>query len=329
MLKKIALLTAVLFVFMTTSAFAADLMKLIPAETAFVLHLNLSKILTNENVKKSIDENMAKQTPEQKKAYDEFIQKTGIDPLKSITEVMVFVADKSEKKDKPDAAVLFNGTFDKNKILEAIKADPKAKEETIIEKFEGFDAIKSKKQDEGTGVFLDDTTAIVGTAAPIKSVIEVKNGKAKDLGTNEKFVSLMKKIDTAANLWGAGVIPEALKAQAKANPQAAPLANVNTVCFSFNFDKDITFNFMGEVDKKENMDQVMTALNGFLAMVKMIAGQTPEAAEVLNLIKVEADGTTAKISMQVAKEKLDEIKKKIEERMKAGGAAPVQAPEGK
>ncbi|HNV71739.1 MAG TPA: hypothetical protein PKO06_18685, partial [Candidatus Ozemobacteraceae bacterium] len=274
MLKRIALLTAVLFVFMTTASFAGDLMKLIPADSAFVLHLNLTKILANENVKKSIDENMAKQSPEQKKAYDEFIQKTGIDPLKSITELMVFVATTGDKG-KPDAAVLFNGTFDKNKIMEAIKADKKAAEETIIEKFEGFDAIKSKKADEGTGVFLDDTTAVVGTANPIKTVIDVKNGKAKDLGTNEKFVNLMKKIDTAANLWGAGVIPEELKAQAKNNPQAAPLANVNTVCFSFNFDKDITFNFMGEVDKKENMDQVMTALNGFLAMIKMVAGQTP------------------------------------------------------
>ncbi|HNW34577.1 MAG TPA: hypothetical protein PKM25_06580, partial [Candidatus Ozemobacteraceae bacterium] len=114
------------------------------------------------------------------------------------------------------------------------------------------------------------------------------------------------------------------KDQAKANPQAAPLAAVNSLFFSFNYDANLTFNFTGEVDKKENMDAVMTSLNGFLAMVKMLAGQTPEAAEILNMIKVEAVETAAKITLNVPKAKLDEVRKKIEERMKA---APAPAAE--
>ena len=200
-----------------------------------------------------------------------------------------------------------------------------------IEKFEGFDSFKSKKEDDATGVFIDNNTVLLGNTPVVKSVIDVKNGKAKDIANNASFKALLAKVDTTASIWGAGVIPQTMKDQAKANPQAASLANVNTISFSLNYDKEIAFNFMGEVDKKENMDQVMTSLNGFLAMVKMIGGQNPQAAEVLNMIKLEADGTTAKISMKVTAEKIEEIKKKIQDQIKQGaagapGAAPAPAP---
>lgn len=321
MLTKRFLVTVLLLAATAMSAMAGDLMQLVPENTAFLLNLNLGKMFSTDAIKKQIDEGMAKQTPDQKKAYDEFVTKTGIDPFKHLKNVVVFAAPKTDpKSEKQDAGVLIDGSFEVAKILESIKSDKKAAEDVSIEKYEGFDAVKGKKDADGMGVFLDNTTAVVGTLPAIKTVVDVKNAKGKNISTNAALGSLLKKVDTGATLWGVGLIPQTLKDQAKANPQAAPLAAVNSLFFSFNYDADLTFNFTGEVDKKENMDQVMTSLNGFLAMVKMLAGQTPEAAEILNLIKVEAVETAAKITLNVPKAKLDEVKKKIEERMKAAPA---------
>lgn len=328
MLTKRFLVTVLLLAATAMSAMAGDLMQLVPENSAFLLNVNLGKMFATEAIKKQIDEGMAKQPADQKKAYDEFVAKTGIDPFKHLKSIVVFAATNADpKSEKQDAGVIVDGTFEIAKILESIKTDKKAAADVSIEKFEGFDAIKGKKEADGMGVFLDNSTVVVGTLPAIKSVVDVKGNKAKSIANNAAIGNLLKKVDTGATLWGVGLIPQTLKEQAKANPQAAPLASVNSLFFSFNYDADLTFNFTGEVDKKENMDPVMTSLNGFLAMVKMLAGQTPEAAEILNLIKVEAVDTAAKITLNVPKAKLDEVRKKIEDRMKAAPAsAPAAAP---
>jgi len=326
MIKKLTLVAV--FIFVANFVAFAGVLDFIPEDTALVVNVNFGKLLATEAIKKQVEENMAKQTPDQKKAFDDFVAKTGIDPLKSLKEVIIFVSGKSDaKNDKPKGGVIVTGNFDVPKILKAIKEDPNASKDTIIDKFEGLDAVKGKKEQDSMGVFLDGSTALIGNNDVVKLVVDVKNGKAKGLSTNASFGNVLKKADVAASIWGVGLIPQALKDQAKANPQAAPLAAINALFFSFNYDPDLSFNFTGEVDKKENVDQVMTSLNGFLAMIKMMAAQSPEAAEVLNMIKVEAVDTAAKITLNVSKAKLDEIKKKIEEKMKNPPAQP--APEKK
>ncbi len=327
MFKKFILVAILVSAMATGSAFAGDLLQLVPEDTSFVFNINLGKIISTEMVKKQITDGMAKQTPEQKKAYDEFIAKTGVDPLKDLTQIVVFVAGKIDpKSEKQEAGVLVDGNFDPAKIIEAIKKDEKAAADVEIIKFKGFDAIKGKKESDGMGVFLDNKTALIGTNPALEAVVGVKSANAKNLSANAAVGALLKKVDTNSSLWGVGLIPQNLKDQAKANPQAAPLAAVNALFFSFNYDNNITFNFCGEIDKKENMAPLETSLQGFLAMIKMFAGNTPEAGEILNMVKIECADTTAKVSLNVSKEKLDEVRKKIEERIKSGGGMPGQTP---
>jgi len=330
MAKKILLATVFLFVLSGFTAFAADLTQLVPETAAFIFSINMGKIVSSESVKKQIDDGLAKQTPDQKKVFDEFVQKTGIDPFKHLKEIVVFLSAKDPKAEKQEGGVLINGTFEVAKILDAIKNDEKAKQDVIVDKLDGLDVIKGKKETDMMGLFLDGNTGVVGANASVKAVIDVKNAKAKNITTNAAFANLLKKVDTSASVWGAGLIPQTIKdklaEQAKNNPQTGPLAALNAIFFSFNFETDLIVNVTGEVDKKESMEALMTSVNGFLAMLKMLAGPTPEAVEILNMIKVEGADTAAKITLNVPKAKLDEVKKKIEERMKAGPGAPPSTP---
>ena len=80
MFKKI-MMTAALAVAVTGQAlFAADMTKLIPEDTDFLLQINVSKILALPEVQKQLDEEFAKQ-PEQKKTYEEL--KTGLQKVGS------------------------------------------------------------------------------------------------------------------------------------------------------------------------------------------------------------------------------------------------------
>lgn len=324
MIRKLLLVTALLVAFVSTSAFAGDLLKLIPQEADFVIQVNVNKILTSPEAKKALMENLDK-SPEQKAAFDEFVKNTGFNPMENLNQIMVFSSGSIDpQKPSQMAGALLDGKFETAKILEAITKDEKAKAEVEITKIDGFDAVVPKNKKDGYGLFIDAATAVVGAEEGVMKVKDVKAGKGKGVEAKKEFFDILQKVDLMATVSGAGLIPADLKEKVKANPQAAPLAALNYFFFSFNHGENIDFNFNGEVDKKENVETVMTSLNGFLAMLKMFAGQAPEAAEVLNMIKLTANGTTVAINLSVPKAKLDEIKKKMEERikeMKQKGAA--------
>jgi len=316
MLKKL-LLVAVMLVALTGSALMAqDLMKLIPSEADFVFQVNIQKFVSNPDVKKSLMENLEK-SPEQKKAFDEFVANTGFNPMENLTQMVIFTSGKIDPKaPSQNAGAIMAGTFNPSRIFEAIKKDPNAGKDVEITKIDGFDAIVPKDKKDGFGIFLDDKTAVLGTEAGVLAVKDVKKGTNKGAASRPDFFAILQKLDINASVSGAGLIPADLKEKVKANPQAAPLASLNYFFFAFNHGETIEFNFNGEVDKKENVETVMTSLNGFLAMLKMITGQAPEVGEILNMVKLTAKETTVQIALSVPKAKLDEIKVKMEQRIK-------------
>lgn len=330
MFKKLMLVAALLVAFTGSAVFSADLMQLIPQDADFVFQVNVAKFLSTPEVKKALEDSLEK-SPEQKKAYEEFMSKTGFNPMEGLNQFVVFTSGKVDPTNPAQmAGAIIEGKFDPAKITEAIKADENAAKDVEITKIDGFDAIVPKNKKEGFGLFLDASTAVVGAEPGVNAVKEIKLGKGQAVTARKDFYAILQKLDAQATISGAGMIPAELKEKVKQNPQAAPLAALNYFFFGFTHGENIIFNFNGEVDKKENVENVMTALNGFLAMLKMFAAQAPEAAEIMNMIKLNANETTVQISLDVPKAKLEEIKKKMEQRveeLKKQGGVEVEEPE--
>lgn len=314
---KFAIVSVFLMMFSFYSAKAYDLLNLVPENSNFVFGINLSKLLKNSNIQKQLEESLEKQSPEQKKLFDEFVKKTGLNPFQHINDFVIFASGKLDQKEgKPEAGIIVAGQFDIAKITSGIKSDPSASAEVEVTKFGEFDCIKAKKEDEGTLVFLDSSTAVIGTDKTVSSVIETQKGKIKNVTSNESIGKLLKKVDLKSILWGVGFIPQALKDKAKENPQAAPLAAINAFFMSFNYDDNIEFSFTGEISDKKEIENVITTFNGFLAMIKMLAGQSQEVMEILNMIKITSLEDAVKITLSISKAKLDEIRKKTEDKNK-------------
>ncbi|PKL48511.1 MAG: hypothetical protein CVV42_09495 [Candidatus Riflebacteria bacterium HGW-Riflebacteria-2] len=326
MFKKFLLVAVMLVAFTGSALMAQDLMKLIPSEADFVFQVNISKFVSNPDVKKSLMENLQK-SPEQKKAFDEFVANTGFNPMENLSQIIIFTSGKIDPKaPAQNAGAIMAGTFNSSRIMEAIKKDPNAGKDVEITKIDGFDAIVPRDKKDGFGIFLDDKTAVLGTELGVNAVKDVKKGTNKGAASRKDFFAVLQKLDLNASVSGAGLIPADLKEKLKANPQAAPLAALNFFFFSFNHGDTIEFNFNGEVDKKENVETVTTSLNGFLAMLKMLTAQAPEVGEILNMVKISTGATTVQIALSVPKAKLDEIKAKMEQRikeMKEKGATEV------
>lgn len=328
MFKKLMLTAAILVAFAGSAVFSADLLPLVPQDADFVFQINVGKFLATPEVKKSLLDNLEK-SEDQKKAFEEFVGKTGFNPMENLNQIMIFSSGKVDPKAPSQmAGAIFDGKFEIAKILEAVKTNEDAAKDVEITKVDGFDAIVPKNKKDGYGLFLDATTAVVGAEAGALAVKDVKQGKGKSVAEKKDFFAILQKVDLKASVSGAGLIPAELKAKVKENPQAAPLASLNYFFFSFNHGENIEFNFNGEVDKKENVETVMTSLNGFLAMLKMFAGQAPEAGEILNLVKLSSKETTVQITLNVPKAMLEDIKKKMEQRvkeMKEKGGVEIEA----
>lgn len=317
MIRKLLLVTALLVAFVAPSASASELFKLVPQEADFVFHINVGKFLSTEAVKTSIMDNLSAQT-EQKEAFDKFVKKTGFNPFENLTKVVIFSSGKVNPAVPGQfAGAIFQGKFDTAKILEAIKEEPEASKEVEIKKIDGFDAVIPKNTREGFGIFLDASTVVIGAEHGVMAVKDVKLKKAKNIAERKDFFKVVSALNTNATICGAGNIPEELKAKVRENPQAAPLAALNYFFFSLDQDDNIVFDFNGVVDKKENVETVLTSLNGFLAMLKMFTAQAPEAAEILNLVKISAKEKTVQVNLNVPKATLDKIKAQMEARMKS------------
>lgn len=304
------LIVALLLVFSTTvMAGAADLAALVPDDASFVLHGNLTKLFAQEAVKKFLDGELAKQTPEEKTRFEEFKTKTGFDPYKNLTEATLYVSKAASTNPQDFGAVLFNGTFDGAKLVQAMAE----RDQTAVEQFEGCNALKPRKGGEEMLVVLDTNTLILGFAPGIKKVVDVKNGKAKGVTANPQFAAMLKKADTAASVWGAGMLPEELKAQLKKDGPAPFLAESAAILFSLNMDKGVTATFLGEFAKPEAQEAAFKAYENFVTALKPLADGNKATAELLQAMKAEKVEGGLKVSATLTVEQFESVKKQLME----------------
>ena len=106
-----------------------------------------------------------------------------------------------------------------------------------------------------------------------------------------------------------------LPIKCKTNPNTATFSNVDSFFFDFNNDNSLVLNAKAIVNKSENVSDVMNSINGYIAMIKMFAGEgIPELGEALDTLKSSIFGTTININLDIPASKVAEIKAKIQAR---------------
>lgn len=305
-------------------AFGA-LVDLVPVEAQFVMQINMAKVANLDLTQKVFDQ-FGATSADAEKAMKEFIEKTGIDPKKNLKSIVLFLTALTDSKTgRPVPGILFEGDYDTAHILELLKADKELASQLVMEKVEGFDAVKSKKAETGTSVFLDKNTILIANADIIKSVIEVKGGKAKGLMANPTFAKVVKQANPEVGLWGGVVVSPQWVKEAADNPVSANFAAVKAVLFTLSYDKNFAFELAGEVEKKEETAKVKEALKNTIDAMAAWANDVPDVAKALKGAVIDGAETTAKLTLAMEKPALDELIKKVQAQLNQPAKEPAPA----
>lgn len=288
----------------TANSYAISLLPLVPENAGVVINFNLQKILNQKGIRAVVD----KLIPiENSKDFENFYKKSGINPVKDIENVMIFL-DKNGK-----TGILVNGTFDTDKIAAIAQKDAGIAGQISFEDLNGFKLLKSNLNKNGNTLIVDKYTLAFGEMAILDTITYLKGEQKKSILSNHEFAGLIHKMSMRSAFWGATV--NTGKASDN-SPVVAALENVKTSYFSVDYDKAFIFNFTGKVAAPKELPAFKNSLKNILDVFKGWCAAEPEVLKVLKKAKVQAKGTLARIIMRIPAKEFEALVKKLAEKSK-------------
>lgn len=292
----------------TGSANAEDLLNLVPVDSQGVIFIDAQRAMSTAIVDKAIkeDKNYAK--------YQEFTEKTKIDPQKDLFLVTIALA-KTEDMDKEKAAGIINLKYNKDDLLALIKEKATEEEKEISEEdYNGIAVYSSADEEDMSFSFIDDSNIVVGNDAVVKSILDVFQKKKDNISKNQELSSLIAKSNKNAIFWGAILLPpESMDKLTEGNPMLGDFKGISAISLFFDYkNKNIIAEIkaLGGDDAKNK--QIAEALTGFKALGAMAATQKPAIGQLLDGIEITSAGDHVKINATIPEEVIEELKKEEE-----------------
>lgn len=299
-----------------------DVLAFIPEAATGVFTLNFKKISDMNIFKEQLEK--AKTEPGTKdneffKNYQEFMDKTGIDPEKDI-KALVFVLFKSfnmKADSNKDFAGIVSLNYDKDKILNFIKekAGESSAESLGDQTIYSF---ATPKNDNISLCFLDDNHIIFGEKIYVKSIIELKQKGGKSLLDNVKLKPYLKEIKSGRVINFVFGFPQELKeSQPQGTPFKVDLSKAETLTGFIDHDNQA---WSGEIrlisSDEEANKQIVNLLNGLKGMAAL-AG--PEVSELVSNINLTSSVEDVKLTFSLTDELLKKLQAKAKEKASGFG----------
>jgi hypothetical protein len=300
-------------------------LKLLPADTTGVVMVDMHRAMATEAAQNAL------KREEDKKKYDEFVSKVGIDPMKDVS-FFAFGLVGVPNAEKHNGVVIVDLKYDKEALLAKLKAEaPDLKEETYngVTLYSGGH-MKSAEKDV-VGAFLDASTIIGGTPEAVRQVIDVYQKKADSVLKSPEMAKVMKRANQAAVTWAAFEVPADLIAKAaEKDARVKVLEGITGLTMSFDYEnKDLIADIETMGGTKENNSQIATMLNGFRAMGATFTAKEPLVSDLINMIEITSGADFVKVYVKVPGETMDKLKAMAEEKfgtMIPGMAAGKEEP---
>jgi hypothetical protein len=288
------------------SAKATDMLNLLPSDSKGVVVIDFHRIMQTGPAAKAIaeDKNKAK--------YDEFVQTSGVDPQKDIFYfVGAALGDLGQKE--MDGVAVVNLRYEKEKLLALLQ---KERGEMTTEEYSGYTiytAASAEEKKPVSGVFLDESNILFGTAPAVKKVIDVHQKKADNVWKNEGISSLLKGMNTGALLWaGFAIPPDAMKQASSQNPMLGAFSNIQSIILSFDYkDQNVLAEIKAMSPGEATNKQMADALNGFKALGAGAAAKEPLVGDLLNKIEIVSAPDHVKISASIPEALIESLSQKM------------------
>jgi len=177
---------------------AEDMLRYLPGDVNGVFFVDFHTGINLEFMDKIIKDE------EHFEDYQEFVEKTGIDPQKDIYFIAGAIRGEMKKEDE-DVMAIIDLKYDKNSLITLMQQEAKKEGEEIIqEDYKGFmiySPPEKEKKKSGSFCFLNDSYITLGNKDGVKSVIDVFQKKEESVLKNEAFSSIFSKTNKESLLW--------------------------------------------------------------------------------------------------------------------------------
>jgi len=269
----------------------------VPNHVAVVAYADVHEVMTSE-----LRQKVHEAAPMPEDGRREFENQTGIN-IETDIDHIVACLDPGSGDGQGAGMVLARGRFNDAKI-ESLMRGRGAR----VEDYHGKRLITSESNhgpDSFSVAFLQPGLAAVGSAALVKSAIDLQSGGV-NVTSNDELMTLVRSLDRG-NAWAVGRF-DALRS--KAHLPAAMSSQLPPITW-FSVSSHINGGVRGTIRAETSDEQAATNLRdvvrGFMALAKMQAGSKPEYQAMLQSLELGGSGKTVALSFAVPSQVFDAI----------------------
>jgi hypothetical protein len=291
----------------TPTARAADVDKLLPADSEYVIAVNVRQVLDSDIIKKyalgQIKDFLAGGDAQK------FLKELGLDPLKDVDRVVIG-ASGTDQTDFKGLAVL-RGKFDPERLYKAAEAQTKKDPDHFSLVKDGADVMFKYQPDQGNPVYgtvINDSTVVLGSDKKLVSAALAASGGDKRPAINKDLAALISRMDDKSSLYVCLVTKDKLsklklpQGGAPANLQDQ-LGKLDTVSAAVRVTADITFEVnLGMADEAaagemgKSVDDGINQIRGLLPFLVANDPKMKPLADAAKSLKSGVKGKSVSIS---------------------------------
>lgn len=301
-----------------------ELFSLLPDNAAGVFSVNFKKMAQLDFFDKMIKEAEKKEPKkpgELFENYQDFVNKTGIDPKKDV-HAMAFGLYGPLGTKEPDTVFLANLNYTQNTILTLIKEKAPGYAEETYEGV-GIHKFKDEKGSDMALSFLSENIIAAGRPDFLKKVIDLHKGKGQSIIANETMKPHFNKIKSGAIATFIIGLPQEVKKVHDSGMFKIDLTKAEAVVGYFdNAGKTWTGEITMISHNEEANQQLVSTLNG---LKMMAAAGGPEVEELVKNLDLKASADSVKLKVTMTEELLEKLSSKMSGTMTP--PPPTQTPE--
>jgi hypothetical protein len=289
-----------------------DELKFVPGDAAIVAHANVREVMASE-----FRQTLRQILPDgDKHGQEQFQNETGINVEEDIDSVTACMwPSAGGDGDDHTGFVMLRGRFDTARL----EAKAREHKNVQIEEFHGARLLRlmhggnteesspntpprdGQRHQRRTAVlaFVEPGLMMFGEEAPVKRALS-RSGES--VLVNSEMMGMIAGVEGNANLWAVGRV-EALAKNAKLPEQlASQIPQVTWFSASSRINGGLSGELRAEARDDEAAKNLREVVQGFLALVKMQAGNKPEMQTMVQSLQLSGSGKSVALSFQVPAE---------------------------
>lgn len=287
-----------------------NLFSLLPDNAAGVFSVNFDKLTQLAFFDKMIKESDQKKATDTKKFfknYQDFVDKTGIDPKKDVHNLAFGLYGQLGTKE-PDTVFLANLNYKQNALLTLIKEQaPGFSQDT----YNGVDVYKFK-DDEGKDIslsFLSDNIIAAGRPDLLTKVIDIYKGKGQAVTANETMKPHFNKLKSGAIATFIINFPEKAKKVHDTGMFKLDLTKAEAIIGYVDYAGTTWTAEITMISPNEEANQqLVSTLNG---LKMMAAAGGPEVEELVKNLDLKASPDSVKLKLTLTEALMEKLKNKM------------------